>query len=203
MTMTATATRFASRLQGFARRMADDGSKAVQAQAVALRAELVATSPVDTGYLRAHWSPVTPGSSPLAWKVQNSAPYAPILEYGGYRGIGLKTVGLAGGSLGAGFVAGAGIYSRQAPLGFVRRALANTAEPLRVRIRTLLGRAWTARDMGGGWPNTPPSSRLPAGTNLGALFGINLGGSPGILSPQVYNVMAQLHRTTFGTKRRP
>ena len=202
ITMTATAARFASRLQGFARRMADDGSKAVQVQAVALRAELVATSPVDTGYLRAHWSPVTPGSSPLVWKIQNSAPYAPILEYGGYRGIGPKTVGLGGGSLGEGFVAGAGIYSRQAPLGFVRRALANTAEPLRVRIRTLIGRAWMARDMGGGWPNTPPSPRLPEGTDLGALFGITLGRSSGVLSPQVRDVMAQLQRATFGTKRR-
>lgn len=203
ITMTATAARFTSRLQGFARRMADDGSKATYAQAQALRTELVSTSPVDTGSLRDHWGPVSPGASPMAWQVSNSAPYAAILEYGGYRGIGPKTVGLGGGSLGEGFVADGGIYSRQAPLGFVRRALANTAEPLRVRIRTVLSRAWASRDMGGGWPNTPPSPRLATGTDLGALFGINLGsGGLGSLSPTVKNVMAQLSQSTFGAARR-
>lgn len=173
ISMTATAARFESRMQGFARRVMTDGSPAVQAQIQNVRQVLIATSPVATGFFRDHWGPVTQGRTPLTWRVQNPTPYGPTLEYGGYRGVGPRMIALGGGDLGEGFTAGAGIYSRQAPLGFMRRALAQAAPQLRQRIHTVVRQAWAARDMGGGWPSSQ-AVPLPAQANLGALFGIEL-----------------------------
>lgn len=167
--------RFESRLQGVARRVATDGGKATEIQTRDTREIVVRTSPVDTGFFRDHWGPVTERGSALSWGFENATPYGPTLEYGGYRRAGPRTVALGGGDLGAGFTAGAGIYSRQAPLGFVRKALAHACPPWHRRLENVVRQAWVARDMGGGWP-VGPAVPLATGTDLGALFGIDLVG---------------------------
>lgn len=168
LNMAATGARFTSRLQGFAQRLVTDGGKAVEDQAQDTRQVVIAATPVGTGFLQAHWGPVTQQGDPFTWGFSNDTPYGPILEYGGYQRIGDKTVGLAGGDLGEGFVAGPGIYSRQAPLGFVRRALAQAAPALRTRLATVLRQAWNTRDMGGGWPG---GVGLPAGVGPSSFTG--------------------------------
>ena len=103
---------------------------------------IVAATPVDSGDLKASWSQATQAGDALTWQVSTDVYYAPILEYGGYRTPGPRTARLGGGDLGAGFMAGAGVYSLQAPLGWVRRALAGTVQPFRVRLREVLRQAW-------------------------------------------------------------
>lgn len=106
-----------------------------------VRDVVISTSPVDTGRLKRSWGPVTRRGR-LTWGFGTPFPYAPILEYGGYTRTGPRTVALGGGDLGEGFVAGSGIYSTQAPLGFVRRALAQVAPVLRQRLTEAVARAW-------------------------------------------------------------
>lgn len=125
-------------------RLEHDGAKAVESQMRSVHARIVTTSPVDMGRLRRSWPPPTSRGTPLAWGTGTHLHYAPTLEYGGYKGVGPRTVQLGGGDLVAGFVAGAGIYSRQAPLGFVRRALAEAAPQTMLRMQTLLRRQWGA-----------------------------------------------------------
>jgi hypothetical protein len=138
---TATAARFQSRMNRFIQRLDQDGGKATEDQMRSVHSIIVSTSPVDKGPLRAHWGPVTQ-RGPLTYGAGNDRSYAATLEYGGYVRVGPKTVGLGGGDLGAGFVAGAGIYSRQAPLGFVRRALADAAPQYGDRLRNVLRQLW-------------------------------------------------------------
>ena len=103
--------------------------------------QIVATSPVDTGALKRSWtSPTQRG--PLRWATGTDKHYAETLEYGGYSRVGPRTVALGGGDIGEGFVAGAGIYSQQAPLGFVRKALAQATPRLRLRVRTVVPEVW-------------------------------------------------------------
>jgi hypothetical protein len=142
LTYAAAAARFQARMQTFVGRVREEGSRAVQAQMQAVRQTIVATSPVDTGRLRASWSPVTQRGDPLIWGTGTTLDYAPTLEYGGYTRVGRRTVAIGGGDLGAGFVAGGGIYSRQAPLGFLRKALAEAAPQLRMRLTNMLQQTW-------------------------------------------------------------
>lgn len=128
-------------MRRFDHRVAVGCEQLLEEMARDLRSRVVATTPVDTGRLKRSWSPVTRRAR-LTWGFGTSLYYAPILEYGGYTRTGPRTVALGGGELGAGFVAGAGIYSTQAPLGFVRKALAQTAPVLRRRIPEVVARAW-------------------------------------------------------------
>jgi len=125
-------------MQGYVR---DQGTKAVEAQMRSIRQVIINTSPVDTGHLKASWSPVRAVGS-LAYACGTNVHYAPTLEYGGYPRVGPRTIRLGGGEIGAGFVAGPGIYSQQAPLGFVRKALAGSVRQLRLRIRNVLKQGW-------------------------------------------------------------
>lgn len=130
-------------------------------------------APVDTGALKADRSPVTQ-SDKLTWGTGYSLEYAPILEYGGYRGVGPKTLALGGGDLGAGFVAGAGVYSKQAPLGWVRKSLAVGGQRIKSRVDTIVQKSW-----GGGAQiaaSPPPANVLNLNnTSLGQLFNIHIG----------------------------
>lgn len=117
------------------------GTKAVEDQMRSIRQVIVNTSPVDTGRLKASWSPVSP-RGPMAYGTGTNVHYAPTLEYGGYTKVGPRTVRLGGAPLGAGFVASSGIYSLQAPLGFVRKALAGSVRQFRLRMRNILRSAW-------------------------------------------------------------
>lgn len=100
--------------------------------------QVVQRTPVDEGYLRAAWNislnkPVyitVPGDSgsnslpkDLGWfpqvHITNGLPYAGVVEYGLYPGIGPKTVE------GTNPTTGGGIFSRQAPVGMVEVTLAS------------------------------------------------------------------------------
>lgn len=142
LNMVATAARFTSRLRSFRLQVEQQGAQAVRDQAISVQRVIVRTSPVDTGRLRASWTPAQERGNPLTWGTSTHLHYAPTLEYGGYRRQGPRTVYVGGGDLGAGFVAGPGIYSTQAPLGFVRKALAQASPQLQQRIRTVLRRTW-------------------------------------------------------------
>lgn len=135
-------------------------------EAVGHRMDL--TVPVDTGALRRNRSAVRQ-TGPFTWETGYDLPYAPVLEYGGYHGVGPKTVALGGGNLGAEFVAGAGIYSKQAPLGWVRKALAAQAKPLRRRLATAVHAAWGGTGTGMG------AAPLGLGRqSLSELFGVEM-----------------------------
>ena len=137
----AMAAKFESRMRTVADKMRELGNKATHDQMVSTRQIIINTTPVDTGDLQAAWSPVG-AAGDLAYQVTNATLYGPILEYGGYRKAGPRTVQLGGGDLGLGFVAAGGVYSRQAPLGFVRKALVASWQPWNLRLRNALSLAW-------------------------------------------------------------
>lgn len=138
------AAKFESKLRRFEQAVRTHGAPAVQAQMLDVHHVIVATAPVDTGRYRASWPLPTERGTPLTWGTGTTLDYAPTLEYGGYQRAGPRTVQLGGGNLGEGFVASAGIYSRQAPLGHVRRALGQAGPPFRARIMTVVRQAWGA-----------------------------------------------------------
>ncbi len=134
--------RFESKLQRFQRQVRTLGAQATETQMRDIHRVIVLTSPVDTGALRQSWPLPTPRGSDLIWGTGTSLDYATKLEYGGYSKVGPRTVQLGGGTLGHDFVADAGIYSQQAPLGFVRKALVGAVEPYQRRLRNVLQSAW-------------------------------------------------------------
>lgn len=138
----ALAASFEAKLTRFQAAVRTGGAQATEDQMRDVHRVIVLTSPVDTGALRNSWSPPTARGSDLIWGTGTPLYYAPVLEYGGYRRVGPRTVQIGGGDLGVGFVAGAGIYSTQAPLGFVRRALAGAAPAYRRRLVNLLQQAF-------------------------------------------------------------
>ena len=133
--------KFTSRMREVWHEVEVEGNKAVEAQTRNVRQMVIATTPVDTGRLKASWSPAT-NRGRLTWGFGTHLDYANKLEYGGYTGVGQRTMRLGGGDLGAGFIAEAGIYSRQAPLGFVRKALAKNAPQFLLRVENVVRRAW-------------------------------------------------------------
>ena len=185
-TVDATAARFTSKLGQFATLVQQQGSLVVKTHATGIREAIIRTSPVDTRFLQAHWSPAHQRGDPLTWGISTDVPYAPTLEYGGYHGIGKRmpprTVRLGGGDLGAGFTAGAGIYSTQAPLGWIRKALAQAQPQYLLRLQNMLREAWARASTTGTTGGlaavgvAPASGRALALTpaQLGTLFGIDV-----------------------------
>jgi hypothetical protein len=203
ITFTLDITPFERRLQGAAQAVIDAGAGVVEATAKDVWSDVMRTSPVDTGALRRSWSVPRPHGSPLRWSFGSDAPYAAVLEYGGYRHVGPKTVASSG-DPGEDFVASPGIYSRQAPLGFVRRALAGNRAVFRRRLQAMLGQAWGSGREATGWPGAT-AAPLGATTDIGTLFGIDiLGGmAQGGLSPQTRAmVQSILHQTRARRSRR-
>lgn len=136
---------FARTLRAYAERVGRSVDDVVRESATRIRAEIVARSPVETTRLQSSWlAPVRAGA--LAWKIATTVPYAPVLEYGGYPGVGPKTVAVAGSqNLGWGLTPpGSGIYSQQAPYGWVRKALANEGNRLLQGIGSALQHEWRA-----------------------------------------------------------
>jgi len=81
-------------------------SKAMEDAAEKIRRRAIERTPVDTGYLKSAWTPLIKLGSGISFG--NYAPYAGIVEYGLYPGLGPKTVEFRG-----------RIYSSQAPGGMV------------------------------------------------------------------------------------
>ncbi len=139
--MDAAATKFTARTSRYAQMVRVAGSKAVYAQMVNVRQRIIQTTPVDTGNLRAHWSPVLQRSA-LSWGIGNDRVYAPVLEYGGYRRLGPRTIEAGPMDLGEDFEAPEGIYSKQAPLGLTRKELVESGKQFRERILNTIKQTW-------------------------------------------------------------
>jgi len=120
-----------------------DGDAAVHDQMVSVRQRIIQTSPVDTGNLRAHWSPVIERRD-LVYGIGNDRVYAPVLEYGGYHRVGPRTIQAGPAMLddSGEFEAPEGIYSRQAPLGWTRKALIVAKPQYLLRINNVVRRQW-------------------------------------------------------------
>jgi hypothetical protein len=132
---------WARAISGAAVKLDTTVSKLTRYLALQILRGVILKTPVDTGHLRAAWaissgaSPVIitqPGDAgpktvaaptgaldalyPVIW-ITNGLPYAAVVEYGLWPGVGPKT------QQGANPSSGAGIFSRQAPAGMVELTL--------------------------------------------------------------------------------
>ncbi len=162
------ATRFGQHMRSVGQLIEVLGDRATQQSLEDAGRLMDQTVPVDTGRLRRSRTRVHKLRA-LTWGTEYPLPYATTLEYGGYGRVGPRTMRAGPGELGAGFVAGAGIYSQQAPLGWVRKALAAVNDPWRQRIHAAVRQAWTGQvSTGGGSGETPLTG------DLGQIFDIEL-----------------------------
>lgn len=118
-----------------------DLDKLVFRHANILLTSIVRDWPVDTGVSRAGWrGPERDRSIPgaISWKVVNFVSYAPVIEYGGYRGIGPKTAREGSEVLASGIQKNQGIYPTQKPSAPVRRNLARRTFEIKKDINRLL-----------------------------------------------------------------
>lgn len=143
MQMDAVVARFKTITTHVSRGVFRDGDAAVHDQMVSVRQRIIQTTPVDTGNLRAHWSPVIKRRD-LVYGIGNDRVYAPVLEYGGYRRVGPRTMEAGPAMLDeyGEFEAPEGIYSRQAPLGWTRKALIAGKPQFLLRINNVVRRQW-------------------------------------------------------------
>lgn len=141
LNMAGVVAKWESHLRQFGARVRARGNDVVRTQMQDIRNVIIETSPVDTGALRSHWIPVTPRGD-LVWGTGNDREYAPILEYGGYPGVGPRTIAAGPGPIGDEFTAGRGIYSKQAPLGWVRYALVRAKPQYLQRLSVMLKQEW-------------------------------------------------------------
>lgn len=160
------ASRFAQHLRTYGQAVTILCDGATQAALEDAGKLMDATVPVDTGALKRSRTR-SRRRGKLRWQLDYPLPYAPILEYGGFRGIGPRTIHAGPADLGAGFQAPAGIYSKQAPLGWVRRALVATEKPWHERIHNAIRQAWT------GEVRTVADESALAG-NLSEIFGVDI-----------------------------
>jgi len=114
---------------------------AVREAAFRARSRLLPYTAVDTGRLRAAWTPATRRRL-MTWAMTNDTPYGPHLEFGLYTRVGPRTVQLGPRDLGHGFKAPGGIYSLQSPHGMVSRALAEEHDALRHSLDAALKQNW-------------------------------------------------------------
>lgn len=138
---------------GFLRRYAtaiqQRADQEVQWAAESTNYEILAGTPVDTGDFKAAWRPPS-RIAPLHWiAAANDSVQAFALEYGSIPGqypwpnVGPRTVH-GGGVIGEGFSdAAPNIYSSQAPIGMVRRALAAQAPVFRKMVLDLVRDSWS------------------------------------------------------------
>jgi hypothetical protein len=94
---------------------------AVQDSAITFRKMALGNSPVGDpkkdphyGQFKGSWSDITYEAG--GWSFENLTPYGEVLDLGGYRGVGPRTVASTG-----------GIFSRQAPYGVLSPLLADEA----------------------------------------------------------------------------
>ena len=87
-----------------------------------LRDDIVKGWPVDTGASRAGWQgPTKVGHA--HYRLRNDYDYAPVIEYGGYPGVGPKTEKVGSHVLPGGVAVNGGIYPSQRPAAPVRQAI--------------------------------------------------------------------------------
>ena len=114
--------RFTNLIKDYTRVMERDLDAEMQRQTTLLRNDIVIGWPVDTGVSRAAWQ--GPRKRGFAhYDLINNVVYSPVIEFGGYRGVGPKTAELGAELLPGGIQINGGIYPIQRPAAPVRRAL--------------------------------------------------------------------------------
>ena len=109
-------------IEAYARKVNADLDREFLRQATLLRNDIVIGWPVDTGVSRAAWQgPIKEGFA--QYSLRNNVVYSPVIEYGGYRGVGAKTAELGAQFLPGGIQINGGIYPTQRPAAPVRQAL--------------------------------------------------------------------------------
>lgn len=115
-------TAFRARLNGYVQRYPAQAEQIVFKVAAEVLADAKVGWPVDSGASRAGW--IGPRRiDTLTYQLSNPFRYARVIEYGGYRGLGPKTVEAGGETLPGSITVNRGIYPRQRPAAPLRRAL--------------------------------------------------------------------------------
>jgi len=106
-------------------------------QAEQMKNDIVKGSPIDNtagkGNLHGHFRDAWQGPDRVGhahYRVKNLTVYGPVIEFGGYPGVGPKTEHVGGETLPADFQINAGIYPSQKPAAPMRRGLSKRALPL-------------------------------------------------------------------------
>ena len=142
---------FSRRVEGNENRIARNLEDELWFAAGAMNLEIVTTTPVDEGDLQASWSPPS-RMGPLHYLVaESNAVQVYAIEYGSIPGNhpwpspGPRTQ-IGGGRIGEGFTdAAPNVYSTQAPLGVVRRALAKQAPQFRKLVLEAVSKGWNVK----------------------------------------------------------
>ena len=114
VTMTIDITTFNARIHRYIQASGREADATVLEIATEVLADTVEAWPVDSGASRAAWWGPT-RIAPASYQIGNPYVYAKLLEYGGYEGVGPKTVRFGGTTLPGGQNINAGIYSSQVP----------------------------------------------------------------------------------------
>ena len=96
--------------------------------------------PVDSGVSRAAWT--LGHARQLIREIVNTSAYARVIEFGGYPGVGPKTVQRGAEQLPGEISIGAGIFPSQRPSAPLRRALAKIQPELDRQVADVIRRAW-------------------------------------------------------------
>ena len=135
---------FERNIQAFIRRNEQATDRIVLKVASNVLASIQEGWPVDTGVSRAAWrGPVRIASA--RYRLSNPVRYAPVIEYGGYPGIGPKTERIGPVTFPGGLRVGSGIYPTQRPHAPVRRALSRHRRDIRNEIQQEMDRTWGRR----------------------------------------------------------
>lgn len=128
-------------LRRFVARVERDLDNLVQQAMLLMLRRIQQSWPVDTGISRLSWS--TPRRrAPRDWELVNNAKYASVIEFGGYPGVGPKTVALGAEQLAGDISVGSGIFPKQRPSAPVRRAQAAAVPELQRGVQQVVRRAW-------------------------------------------------------------
>ena len=138
VTLTINSAQFAQLVGRFLAAMQQETEQWIATLTARVRA--MGYTPVDTGRLQNSWR--SSMLNPLTGEVRNATPYARVVEFGGYRGLGPKTVRTGRTALGGGFTAGPGIFSSSAPTGMLRRALAEEGKEMLQTLKDILRKRW-------------------------------------------------------------
>lgn len=94
---------------------------------------IVSGTPVDKGILKSRWSLVRTGDT--SWRCINNTKYLKILEFGFYNNVGPKTIKISASlRLNFGIRIIGGIFSKQAPHGWIRKALSQTGNDFKSKL---------------------------------------------------------------------
>lgn len=133
--------RFQQRLRAFVARTTQDAARVVFETAAQVLGDTQEGWPVDTGLSRSSW--YGPRKiAPLTYQIGNPISYSPIIEYGGWPGVGPLTHQRPGERLAGGLSINPGIYSRKKPSAPLRRALAKNYGRLTTEIRNIHQHQW-------------------------------------------------------------